>query len=126
MANPEARLQIVVVNALCLALPPDAVLWATLAERHVSAETGAFLNRMGRMAGLPDLMVLYRSRLIGIELKTETSKIYGTKRTRQSKTQREAQKALEAAGATYAVCRTLDEVLDFVQSHQIPLRARAA
>lgn len=126
MANPEARLQIVVVNALRLALPPDAVLWATLAERHVSPETGAYLNRMGRVAGLPDLMVLYRGRLIGIELKTETSKIHGTKRTNQTKAQKAAQKALEAAGGHYAVCRTLNEVLDFLGALQVPLRARAA
>ena len=125
-SNPEARLQIVIVNALRLGLPKDAVLWATLNERHVSKATGAYLNRMGRMAGMPDLMILYSGRLFCIELKLCNDPHRGVRKTYQSKEQKAAQWALQDAGAVYAVCRSLVEVEDLLGTYQVPMRVRSA
>lgn len=119
-------MQIVVVNALRLGLPKDAVLWATLNERHVTKATGAYLNRMGRMAGMPDLMILYRGRLLCIELKTRADPVRGVKKSYQSQDQKTAQWALTDAGAVYAVCRSLIEVEDLLAAYQVPMRVRSA
>ena len=124
MANPEADLQILVCQFLDVALPTCATYWASLNERNVSAATGRYLNTMGRKAGVADLLIVHAGRLIAIELKTEASKIYRTKRTNQTSNQKAWQGVIEAAGGFYAVCRSIDDVRGSLASFGVPMKAR--
>mgnify|MGYP006921970527 CR=1 FL=1 len=108
-------------------LPPRSTLfpYTTLfRSRNVSAATGKYLNTMGRKAGVADLLIVHAGRLIAIEIKTETSKIYGTKRTNQTANQKAWQGAIEAAGGFYAVCRSIDDVRGSLASFGVPMKAR--
>lgn len=125
MANPEARLQIVVCQYLDAVLPPNATYWASLNERKVSQKTGQFLNAMGRKAGVADLLVLHAGRFIAIELKTETNHAYGTTRTNQTKAQKAWQGTVEHCGGFYAVCRSTDDVRGSLRAFGVPIREAA-
>ncbi|MFK7944628.1 MAG: hypothetical protein AB8B85_17200 [Paracoccaceae bacterium] len=122
MSNPEARLQIVVVDYLRWVLPSDATFWAVLNERKVNEKTGAFLNRMGRKKGVSDLMVLWRGTLICLELKLQTDSTYGTKRTNQTDDQKSWQGIVERCGAFYAVCRSTDDVAGSLRAFGVPIK----
>lgn len=123
--NPEARLQIVVVQYLEWVLPRDATFWAVLNERKVTEKTGKFLNMMGRKKGVSDLMVLWRGKLICIELKLETNSAYDTKRTNQTNDQKAWQGTVERCGALYAVCRSTHDVAGSLRAFGVPIREAA-
>ena len=55
------------------------------------------------MRGLPDIIVISKGRLIGLEVKRRSSQ--------QSVEQKEFEHAANQAGATYHVVHTLDEVV---------------
>ena len=124
MANPESRLQMVVVEHLELALPSDAIFWATMNERKIPRHLGPYYRAMGRVPGVPDLVVIYKGRALGIELKLPTSKVYGTKKTYQTQAQKDFQERMQAAGACYEVCRSLAEVRVFLERCGVPLRVK--
>ena len=126
MANPEARLQIVVCQHLDVVLPKDATYWASLNERNVTPKTGAYLNKMGRKAGVADILVLHAGRLIALELKLETDKTYGTKRTDQSEAQKAWQETVEQCGGFYAVCRSTEDVSGSLRAFGVPIREKAS
>lgn len=126
MANPEARLQIVVCQHLDVVLPKDATYWASLNERKVTPKTGAYLNAMGRKPGVADILVLHAGRLIAIELKTATDKIYGTVRTNQSDDQKAWQGTVEHCGGFYAVCRSTADVSGSLRAFGVPIREKAS
>ena len=72
---------------------------------------------MGLKAGTPDLVLCWKGRLIGIELKAG--------RGRLSDPQIETHEAITLAGGVVATCRTLDEVIAFLATLGVPSRARA-
>lgn len=69
-------------------------------------------------SGSPDLLLIWRGRPIGIELKAE--------RGRQSAEQREAQLAWTLAGGLYAVARNPGEVADLLLAAGVKLKGRIA
>ena len=82
---------------------------------------------MGERKGASDLMVLHQGKLICIELKVRKNPTYGVKHTTyQSKDQKAFQSAVEAAGAFYAVCRSIDDVQGSLTAFGVPLKARVA
>ena len=137
-SNPETRLQIVVCQYLDHALPEGTTYWASLNERKVDPVTGKLLNRMGRKAGVADILICHRrstrihnshlayGQLIAIELKLDTNPSFKTKRTNQSQAQKDWQATIEAAGGLYAVCRSLDDVEGSLTAFGVPLKARVA
>jgi hypothetical protein len=119
----EAQLQIDVVKYLKWMLPPDATFWATLNERKT--KSGDYLNRMGRRAGVSDLLVLYKQRLHCIELKVCKDLARGVASTTYpTAVQREFQSDVERAGAFYAVCRSVDDVRGMLTAWGVPLREK--
>jgi hypothetical protein len=105
----ERGLQQAVFEFLRHALPEEAVCFA------IPNGDGRMTTMPGTLAGMPDVGVLYRGRMIFIELKTEI----GAVKPRQ----RFVHGRLTLAGAVVAVCRSLDEVDGFL-SQLMPLRAR--
>ena len=111
----EDALQIAVAKFLHHALPADAIYTGIEHAGKSSIIAGAIRKAKGIRRGLPDLLVWYRGRHFGIELKTATGV--------QSDAQREFARAMVANGFGYHVCRSIEAVEAAVASYQIPLRA---
>lgn len=76
------------------------------------AITGAKLKEEGATSGVSDLILLKRNRFYG-GLCVEMKKLGGY----QSPAQKEWQKDVEANGAKYVVCRSLDEFMKVVTDY---------
>jgi len=89
---------------------------------------GARRKAMGRVAGIPDLFVLHNGRLHGIELKRPPKTLASGKVSKAkpvtSDAQDDAMRRLMIAGAPCRVCRSIDEVADFLTQCGVPLKAR--
>ncbi|MCX7901445.1 MAG: VRR-NUC domain-containing protein [Burkholderiaceae bacterium] len=81
----------------------DGVMWWGVDHAAASsAITGALRRARGVCAGQPDIMILVRGRLCGVELKSATG--------RPSAAQSAFADALRKSGAHWAVCRSVDDV----------------
>jgi hypothetical protein len=78
-------------------------------ERRVSKE-GQKLRAEGQKPGVADIHILFRSRLICIEMKKRKPKTY------QSQDQKDWELDATAAGALYIVCRSVQEVEDLLDT----------
>jgi hypothetical protein len=70
----------------------------------------------GIRAGIPDILVLWQGRLIGLEMKDA--------RGTQSAPQRELQAEWQIHGAGYHVCRSLEDVDRALAREGVPMRYR--
>lgn len=120
MRRPEQALHVQVARFLELATKPPT-LWSTFPSGGGGKTRGALLKRMGLKAGMPDIVVFHPqnglSRLIGIELKAGKGI--------QSKPQKAMAVAWEAAGGTYLICRSVDDVEIMLAACGVPLYARS-
>lgn len=107
--NGERGLQQAVFEYLRLALPDGAIAFA------IPNGDGKITLAPGALSGVPDLCVIYRGRPIFIELKTAKGAVRPS--------QRFVHDRLVLAGAVVTVCRSLDQVHDFLAT-LMPLRAR--
>lgn len=64
--------------------------------------------RLGVMNGAPDLIIFTPDKTLGIELKAETGSV--------SRTQVHAHEQLKRAGVAVAVCRSIEEIAQFLES----------
>lgn len=120
----ERELHAAVAQFLRLALRPPTT-WTTFPAGGGGLERGRQLARLGLRPGWPDILVLHPSPteiegcrrviLIGLELKTEIGW--------QSIVQRGVEADFAAAGATYALCRSIDHVADALVRAGVPLHA---
>src|SRR5258706_52488 len=69
---------------------------------------GAHLKALGRRPGAPDIILIYKGRVIGLELKAG----FG----RPSKAQIEFAKAMLEAGSEYVISTGLPEAIDVVEN----------
>ena len=119
--RPEDALHIAVAQYLDLALPEDAVWFhPPNGGARSKAEAGIF-KAMGVKPGVPDIIIMYRSRLgsvfstvIAIELKAPGG--------RRSPAQRKMQDRMTQAGALVYTATRIEEVEGFVRAI-MPLRA---
>ena len=112
-------------------LPPT--VWTTFPAGNYGLTMAAAtrLARVGLKSGWPDVQIISDGRFYGLELKTRTGVLSKSRqvRTRWGGTrlvmgQLEMLRALEAAGARVAVCRSVDDVLHELKRWQIPTRVR--
>ena len=122
--NPETRLQFVVVAYLRAVLPRDALFWHCPNGGKMSAAWRKMLGGLGVLPGASDLMLVYRGRFYGIELKTALDPVRGITKGYQSEAQRAFQDAVERAGGHYAVCRHTDDVRDALALWGVPTREK--
>ena len=99
-----------------LALPSDAV-WTTMPAGGGGKVRGAKLKARGLKPGWPDILIVYRGRLICIELKSPKGV--------RSPAQKLIHAQLSAAGALVYTATSLAAVEGFLRVI-IPLKARAA
>ena len=113
-AFPEDKLHVGVWRALQYVIGPEVVFWSN-ENRHNGLNEGRRRKSRGCIAGIPDLQVAWNGKVVFIELKTKTGAL--------SSEQRALHARLKAAGFCIAVCRSLDDVLDFLRSVGCPMRS---
>jgi hypothetical protein len=131
---PEQDLHESVADALDKLLMPPAK-WFAMPMGHIklTKAQAAKLTRIGAKPGIPDVLVVYDARIIGIELKRHGGRLSRTRivRTRRGGLrelagQEDVFPLLEAAGMTIGVCDSLPAVLAFLAAAGVPLRLHAA
>jgi hypothetical protein len=117
--RPEQDLQKQVASYLRWALPTDFRFHHSPNETGTRAAwEGMLLKALGVSAGFPDLIILTpTARFIAIELKSNTGSL--------SRPQREWRDWCRAIGAPWFLCRSLDDVIEALESLQISLRVKA-
>jgi hypothetical protein len=121
MNRPEQELQKSIVQYLTWACPPppEGPEWCHVPNGGVRTKAeAAILKAMGVKPGWPDLQFVWRGRAVCIELKSGDAGL--------SKAQEDRCMRLILAGAALATCRSLEEVIDFLTTLGVPLRARVA
>jgi hypothetical protein len=93
----EWREQVKLARLLDTWLDPACTFWTATDPVAASVTSGAMRKKRGVKAGVPDVLVLYRGKLIAIELKSRHGKC--------SRSQRLVREALLRAGAEWFECR---------------------
>ncbi len=104
--------------ALCVPAPPSGPWWTAVNPIPAKSRAAAGISKaMGLRAGTPDIVMCWKGRLVGIELKTG--------RGRVSSAQLEAHDAITLAGGVVTTCRSLDEVAALLATLGVPSRVGA-
>lgn len=111
--HEEDRLHTHIWKALQFLLPDDAVAWST-ENRQMGPREGMRRKMRGCVPGVPDMEIHYRGRTFLIEIKTPKGTV--------TKVQRDMHKRLKDAGMPVSVCRSLEDVLYFLETHDVPLK----
>ena len=112
--RPEQSFQRSVASYLDLALPRDAVWFhCPSGGGRSKAEAGIF-KAMGVKPGVPDIIIVYRGRVVAIELKSEKGRL--------SPAQKLMHAQLSVAGALVYTATRIEEVESFLRVI-IPLKA---
>ncbi len=115
--SAEQSLQRTVADyfALCVPAPPSGPWWTAVNPIPAKSRTAAGISKaMGLRAGTPDIVLCWKGRLVGIELKAG--------RGRMSPAQREAHDAITLAGGVVTTCRSIDDVVAFLATLAVPSR----
>ena len=116
---PEDELHASVWAALSYLCPSDAVVNTWELRNASSAIEGARRKRLGALPGWPDIGVLWRGRLVLLELKRSRG-------GQLSPAQKLLHPRLDATGFPVAVVRSVDEALAAVRAAGVPIRGRVA
>ncbi len=104
--------------ALCVPAPPDGPWWTAVNPIPAKSRAAAGSSKaMGLRPGTPNIVLCWKGRLVGIELKVG--------RGRVSPAQLEAHDAITLAGGVVTTCRTLDEVAALLATLGVPIRVGA-
>jgi hypothetical protein len=122
--SSEQALHATVAQFLHLALRPPTT-WSTFPAGGGGLQRGRILARLGLRAGWPDILVLHptpteiegrkRTIVLGLELKNHIG--------RQSQVQRAIEADFAAAGATYFLCRTVEDTYAALRAAGVPMHA---
>ncbi len=113
----EHHLQAAVAEFLGFALPPHEAVFCSIPNGGKRAKaTAGKLKAEGLQPGAPDLLILWKGRVIGLELKTGKGRL--------SPQQMAFSMRWTTAGGVYAVARSLEEVAGLLDAAGVPLRAR--
>jgi hypothetical protein len=98
-------------------LDPACTFWTATDPVASSALSGAIRKQRGIKPGVPDVLVWYRRKSIGLELKS--------RRGQCSPSQRTVREALLRAGAQWWVCRSARAAMWALAQSGVPFRALA-
>lgn len=126
-STTEQPFHIIAAQYLALALPAHTT-WTTFPAGGGGKIRGAFLKKMGMMAGWPDIQILVRntsydtarslSRFIGLECKRAKGGV-------ASGSQLHAHRLIRNAGGEVYVVRTIEEIYNVLtQQEHLKLRAQ--
>ena len=122
MNRLEQNLQIQVWQYLQVSLNHrNSFAWATVNESGFGGKKaiilGSIRKKCGVVAGIPDLFVYSKGKLIGLELKT----IVG----RQSDSQKVIEKRIVESGGTYHLVRSVQEAEEALRADGVDLKVRS-
>jgi len=121
-STPEADAQRAIVSALRIALPRDAIVHHCANEVTEAGPRGAkrqsILVGMGVHAGFADLIVISGSRVLFLEVKSETGRL--------RKSQEVFRDTVCAQGFGWALVRSVDDALGALADHGFTCRVRPA
>ncbi len=104
--------------ALCVPAPPDGPWWTAVNPIPAKSRAAAGSSKaMELRTGTPDIVLCWKGRLVGIELKAG--------RGRVSPAQLEAHDAITLAGGVVTTCRSLDDVAALLVTLGVPSRTTA-
>lgn len=104
--RPEQDIQIGVMNHIRLRANAGVFAFHVPNARKSSNYVGKINKKLGIVSGVPDLIIMHRAQVFGLELKAGTGKRY-----EPSAEQNAAMNAMQVAGARTAVAGSLDEAL---------------
>lgn len=114
--RPEQSLQIAVMQYLALALRTNALAFHIPNAARRGVVEGAMMKRMGTLAGMPDICILFDGRAFFLELKAAGKYV--------TPTQRDMHGLLRAVGCEVGTARSVDDVISFLTGWNL-LRASA-
>ena len=116
--KPEQGLHLAVAQYLNMALLEESgAFWCHVPNGGMrDVVEAALLKRMGTKPGVPDIIILFKRRTYGIELKSLEG--------RTSTAQKETQANMLRAGAKISICRSVDDVQMQLDKWRIPIFAR--
>ncbi len=120
LSAAEQSLQRTVADylALCVPAPPSGPLWTAVNLIPAKSRAAAGISKaMGLKSGTPDIVMCWKGRLVGIELKAGCGRV--------SSAQNETHDAITLAGGVVTTCRSLDDVAVFLATLGVPSRATA-
>jgi hypothetical protein len=122
LKRPEQEIQIAVMKHVRIRSMPGVFCFHVPNAGKRSMFVGSIMKQIGVVAGVPDLIFLYRGQSFGLELKA-------SKQQKASDEQVAALNAMEVAGARTAIAHSLDEALITLEcwgilrrnsSHRVP------
>jgi len=116
--HSEHALQVAVARMLAIVLDPEKTWWSGIdhgAGKMTPASAGLRRAR-GVKRGLPDIIILFNSGLLGIELKSDKGRL--------SPEQIEAGNYWISLGHDIVVARSLEDVQEILLAWNIPMRTR--
>ncbi len=114
MKRPEQALHRAAVQYLDAVLPDNSVFWHTPSGGYRTRAEAAIFAGLGVMGGIPDILILYRSKLIAVELKAPKGRL--------TEKQKAMHVRLMLAGAIVTTVTSLDELENFL-AQVIPLKS---
>jgi hypothetical protein len=115
---PEDELHHAALKLLRMALPDDALVFHCPNGGARTVQAGARMKALGTLAGIPDLLIVWRGRLFCLELKSSVG--------RRSAVQIATHDRLQAAAVPVATCASIEAVIDALAGWAIPVRVRLA
>lgn len=112
----EDDLQISIVKYLELNEEPKQWTFFHVPMTHKNRQFGSKLKRMGAKAGVSDLVLDVRGRIVYCEVKTETG--------RQSDSQIRWEGCADLRGSKYYVVRSVDDMQMVLEAEAITIKAR--
>ena len=114
----EHRLQIACHHMLTVVLDPARTWYSALdhGAGWMTPASAGLRKARGVKRGLPDFIILFKSGLLGIELKSDKGRL--------SPEQVETAEAWMALGHHIAVARSLEDVQEILLAWNIPMRTR--
>ena len=93
-----------------------SVFWMAVDNQPWSKAAGIRRKQRGCRAGAPDLLILHKGALIGIEMKSRVGRV--------SWAQKEVRREMVRAGGSWFLCRTARSALAVLHRQGVPLRNR--
>lgn len=116
-ASTESQIQRAVVRYLDFALPAGEALYFAVPNGGLrNLRVAQQLKAEGVKSGVADIIIIWRGRVIGCELKTSKGQM--------SPSQKEWANALTLAGGVYFIARSVDDLEARLDAIGIPLKAR--
>lgn len=109
----EATLQARLFKDLQILLPRDAFVFAVPNGGKRNVIEAVNLKRQGVVAGIPDLVLIYRGKAFGLELKAKNGSLQDS--------QRDTFPKLQGAGMRIEVARSHSEAIERIKEMGIPL-----